>query len=135
MALSGCMSRTRYIDIMQDNMPNHDLQPSGCMPARLASAEEHRSTPACPIMCFRSLTKSLQQKRLRVEHPIKHKRDAAAVRAAAQLPSDADPHHTYGCLPGFRSMEMVRIMGYSSALSDHNPISHTMHLLCISHMI
>ena len=48
-------------------------------------------------------------------HLIKLKRGIDAVQAAPQLPSDIDPHHTYGSLPAFRSMETIRMMGYASA--------------------
>ena len=61
----------------------------------------------------RGLTKSSQQKVFQRMHPIKLKRGIATIVAAPHLPSDINPYHTYGSLPGFRSMEVIRIMGYS----------------------
>ena len=72
---------------------------------------------------FRGLTKPQQQKHFREMHPIKLKRGISAVRTTTQLPSDADPHHTYGCIPAFRSMEMIRMMGYYFAAHAHTPHS------------
>ena len=74
------------------------------------------------MLCFRGLTKPQQQKHFRETNPIKLKRGIAAVRTTAQLPSDADPYHTYGCLPAFRSMEMICMMGYCS--EAHARIPH-----------
>ena len=86
------------------------------------------------ILCFRGLTKPQQQKHFRETNPIKLKRGIAAVRTTAQLPSDADPYHTYGCLPAFRSMEMIRMMGYCSG-AHARTLTFSSHVLCNRHGI
>ena len=133
-ALSLCM-------LAQIQIHTTRIQPSRCNPKH---AETHASTPCflqeeapqgftSTITCFRGLTTPQQQKPFRDMHPIKLKRGIAAVRTTAQLPSDADPYHTYGCLPAFRSMEMIRMMGYCSAAHtcSHSPHSRLIHCATI----
>jgi len=79
-----------------------------------AGYERLRLVSDVSVPC-RGLTKSQQQEPFRRMHLIKLKRGIDAVQAAPQLPSDIDPHHTYGSLPAFRSMETIRMMGYASA--------------------
>ena len=69
------------------------------------------------VWLFRALTKPEQVAHFRETHPIKLKRGTAAVRPSPRLPSDADPLHTYGSLPAFRSMETIRMMGCATASS------------------
>ena len=74
-----------------------------------ASSLNAQSLPC--VWFLRGMTKPEQVAHFRGAHPIKLKRGTAAMRPSPRLPSDADPLHTYGSLPAFRSMETTRMMG------------------------